>query len=465
MLETTQKALEINLNQGIYGTFAEIGAGQEVVRHFFRAGGGAGTIAKSMCAYDMNISDDIYGKTDRYVSLKRLKTILTHEFELLQRRLNNRDNRDRCFFTFANTVQTKSSSGNGWAGIRFQHRPNAGFSQVFLHINMFDRSGVQQQEALGIVGVNLLYACYHHRGERGEKFVRSLMDNVSSERLEIDMIQVTGEAFPGEDSRLWSLELVKQNHCHSVMFNPSGEVLLAKDCLYTKNILICRGGYRPPSHLHLDMMNKAEIAFREQLIHSERDNLIILPEISMNTLLERGQVDNKDFLARVNLLGELGYHALISNYQDHAKLSLYLDSVSKKRSAIVINYYSLEEMLDEKNYRNHPGGLLGGMAETLGHRTRLYCYPAWDEKKKKLLTGDRVKYKDDETDLLVKYLKSRKHLNFLKNADRDCVKIWSREILKMIHSGSNGWEGMVPDLVRDRVKSAHLFGYPGGDSS
>ena len=460
MLETTQKALEININRTIYGSFAEIGAGQEVVRHFFRAGGGAGTIAKSMSAYDMNISDNIYGKSERYVSLERLQTMLTRESELLQQRLNNRDSAERAFFTFANTVQTKNSSGNGWVGIHFQHHPMAAFSRVILHINMFDRSSVQQQEALGIVGVNLLYACYYHRGEGGKEFVQSLMDNISSERLEIDMIQVTGEAFSGEDSRLWSLELVKQNHCYSIMFNPSGKVLLAKDCLYTKNILICRGGYRPPSRLSLDMMDKSATAFQKQLNSSERDNLIILPEISMNTLLERGKVDNRDFLARVNLLGDLGYHTLISNYQNYAKLSLYLATISKKESAIVLNYYSLDEMLDEKNYQGHSGGLLGGMAETLGRRTRLYCYPAWDENKKALLTGERMESKEGVAHL-VQYMRLKNRLNLLEDADLDCVKIWSREVLKMIQSGNGSWEEMVPEVVRDRVKKERLFGYPG----
>ena len=462
-LETTQKALEINLNGSIYGTFAEVGAGQEVVRHFFRAGGGAGTIAKSMSAYDMNISDDIYGKTERYVSLERLRTMLSRESDLLQSRLNKKSMKKRLFFSYANTVQTKNSQGNGWMGIRFQRHEEGEFSQVVLHVNMFDRLSVQQQEVVGVIGVNLIYACYYHLWERGEEFIRSLMDNLPPNRLEIDMIQVTGEAFEGEDSRLWSLELVKQNLCYSVMFNPEGNVLLAKDCLYTKNILICRGGYRPPNKLSRDMMEKAEAAFKKQLISGERDNLLVLPEISMNTLLERGKVDNKDFLARVNLLGELGYHTLISNYQNYARLSRYLSTISKKEAAIVLNYYSLEEMLDEKNYRDYPGGLLGGMAETLGSRTRLYCYPAWDEVKGVFLTGERVESKG-EAGHLVKYLKLKKRMNFLNDADADCVKIWSRELLKMIQIGSDGWEEMVPEVVRERVKRDRLFGHPGGGS-
>ena len=326
---------------------------------------------------------------------------------------------------------------------------------------MFDRSNVQQQEVVGIIGVNLIYACYYHLWDYGEEFVRSLMDNLSSNRLEIDMIQVTGEAFEGEDSRLWSLELVKQNLCYSIMFNPEGEVLLAKDCLYTKNILICRGGYRPPSRLNQDMMSKGAMAFKKQLPSEERENLMVLPEISMNNLLERGKFDKKDFLARVNLLGELGYHTMISNYQSYAQLSGYLATISKKEAAIVLNYYSLEEMLEENNYQEHPNGFLGGMAETLGHRTRLYCYPAWDEEKGGLLSGEQSD-SWGRTGHFVEYLKTRKLLNFLKNADPDCAKIWSRELLKMIQSGGDGWEDMVPEVVRLRVVKDSLFGHSDG---
>ena len=457
MLETTQKALEINLDQTIYGAFAEIGAGQEVVRHFFRASGGARTIAKSMSAYDMNISDDVYGRAERYVSCERLKTMLAREYELLQSRL---DADERAFFSFANTVQTRSSAGDGWVGVRFQHEVDSSFSEVVLHINMFDRSSIQQQEAVGIVGVNLLYACYHHRGKCGEEFVRSLMDNISSERMEIDMIHVQGDAFEGEDSRLWSLELVKQNRCYSVMFNPEGEALLAKDCLYTKNILICRGGYRPPSRLGVDMMNKAAADFKKHLTPDEREHLIILPEISVSSLLERGRVNNRDFLARVDLLGALGYHTLISNYQEYAGLCRHLASISKKEAAIVLNYYNLEEMLDEKNYLVHAGGLLGGMADILGRRSRLYCYPGWDDESGRELSGENVGA-DGEIKHFVNYLKLKNRLNFIKTADPDCVRIWSREVLKMIQGGRKGWEDMVPEVVRERVIQERLFGYKG----
>ena len=456
MLGTTQKALEINLNTKIYGTFAEIGAGQEVVRHFFRAGGAAGTIAKSMSAYDMNVSDAIYGKSGRYVSLDRLQTMLTRELEQLQERLYKKeDTQETSFFSFANTVAAKSSLGNGWLGVCFQDQPRSPPSRAVLHINMFDRSNLQQQEALGIIGVNLIYACYYHHGENnGEKFIRSLMDNLTSERIEIDMIQVSGPAFEGVDSRLWSLELVKQNLCYSVMFNSAGEVLLAKDGLYTKNILICRGGYRPPTLLSLDMMKQAERAFREKLEDEERDNILILPEISMNRLLERGEVDNQDFLARVNLLGALGYHSMISNYKDYGKLSLYLSKNSKKEVAIVFSYYNLEEIFDEKNYRDHQGGLLGRLGEMLGHRTTLYCYPAWDEEKKRRLSSEDVENN------LISYLKSQNKLNDLIEGQQEYFKIWSREVLKMIQTGTQGWEKMVPPGVCDRVISDCLFGYP-----
>ena len=463
MLGPTQKALEINLDTKIYGTFAEIGAGQEVVRHFFRAGGAAGTIAKSMSAYDMNVSNAIYGKSGRYVSLERLQTMLGRELEQLQERLQKERGQKTAFFSFANTVAAKNSQGNGWIGLRFQDAPGKQPGQVVLHVNMFDRSNLQQQEALGIIGVNLIYACYHYGGQKGEQFVRSLMEGLSPERIEIDMIEVKGPAFAGVDSRLWSLELVKQNFCCSVMFNPKGEVLLAKDRLYTKNILVCRGSYRPPTLLNLDMLENGYQAFKKKLPSTEKNNILILPEISMNRLRERGEVDNKDFLARINLLGDLGYHSMISNYQSFGELSSYLSENCRKKISIVLGYYNLEEIFDHANYQHHSGGLLGGLGDVFGHRTTLYCYPGHGEKGRILTSNDVLGEKG--TAELFGHLKAKDRLYDLTDYNRESFKIWSREVLKMIQQGEPSWEELVPPVVRQRVLTDRLFGYPGPNSN
>ena len=457
MFDPTSKALAINLDRKIFGTFAEIGAGQEVVRHFFRAGGAGQTVAKSMSAYDMFISDAIYGKCDRFVSLGRLQTMLDKELGQLQERLSAKCGDNTTFFVFANTVEAKSSHGHGWIGVRFQAHPREEASQVVLHLNLFDRSSLQQQEALGIVGVNLIYACYHHPAEEKKEFIASLMDNLTSERIEVDMIKVSGPAFAKDDPRLWPLELVKQNLCYSIMFNPQGEVLLAKDALYTKNVLICRGGYRPPTMLHLDMMEQGANAFCQQLEKKEKDNLLLLPSISMNTLLERGEVDHQDFLARVNLLGALEHHSMVFNYENYSKLSLYLNSICKKQIAIVFGYYNLEEIFSEKNYPHHSGGLLGGIGDLVGQRTTLYCYPAFDEKKKKPLSSGHLA-KGQGKEYLLSYLKEKQTLQDLKISNLEYCKIWSRTVLKMIQEGNDEWEKMVPPTVRKKVVEESLFG-------
>ena len=286
-----QKAFQINLDTTIYGSFAEIGAGQEVVRHFFRAGGAAGTVVKTMSAYDMKFSDDIYGQEKnggRYVSESRILKMLEHEFSLLEERLEDR--RDTtCFFAFADTVAAKSygrkTRHHGWMGLRFQHEPTAPVSEIMIHVRMLDKENLQQQEALGYIGVNLIYACFHHTGSR-ELFVHSLIDNLSTDRIEIDMIRIQGPAFRGRDSRLFSLELVKRNFCKAVMFDAKGQVLQASDALYGKNVVLCRGSYRPPTLLNLDMLEKGTKSFREE-INSDGKDILVVPEISMSKLVER----------------------------------------------------------------------------------------------------------------------------------------------------------------------------------
>ena len=454
-----KKALEINLDKKIYGTFAEIGAGQEVARHFFRAGGAAGTIAKSMSAYDMTISDAIYGKAGRYVSLERLQTILAREFEQLKDRLQSDRGSDTSFFVFADTVAAKSystrGSGNGWMGVIFQDRPGAKTSRVVLHLNMLDRDNLQQQEVLGIVGTNLVYACYHYSGDY-VKFINSLMDDLSQERIEIDMIEVSGPAFVATDPRIWCLELVKQNMCYSVMFAPKGEVLLAKDCLYKKNILICRGSFRPPTLLNIDMLDRGRLMWRSSLDKGERDNILVLPEISMNKLRERGEVYNQDFLARVDLLAALGHHTMVSNYQSYGDLSLYLSDCSKKSIAFIFGHYNLEDIFDESRYQDNPGGLLGGVGNFLGHRTTLYCYPAYDEKSDKVLFIDDFA-KGSSEEQLIYYLVKKKKLNNVDDYNRGHFKIWSRKVLEMIQSGDPAWESMVPSKVAKQVREKKLF--------
>jgi hypothetical protein len=463
-LNAKQKALAINLDNYIYGSLAEIGAGQEVGRNFFRAGGAAGTIAKTISAYDMTVSDTVYGKSasGRYVSEARLLKMLDREYSQLIERLSAvRDDKTK-FFAFADTVAAKSFRGNrechGWLGVRFQHKAKAKASEVIVHVRMLDKDNLQQQEALGIIGVNLIHACYNH-ADSTEKLVCALMDGLSTDRLEIDMIRVDGPAFNGIDSRILSLELVKRRFCTAVMFDSDGSVLQATDYLYKKNIVACRGSFRPPTLVNIDMLNTGLANFKEDLEKEEHKSILVLPEISMSKLIERGEVDNDDFLARVDLLGALGHKVLISSFESYHCLNQYLANYSKKKIAFAMGIYNLEEILNEANYENDPEGLLGGVGALLGHTTKLYVYPAGDEEQiDRLKTVECMKLHDSLTFLLM-YLLENDFVKDMKGFNPSYSSIWSRTVLRMIQNGEEGWEKMLPTSIAKAVKKKQLFGY------
>ena len=459
-----QKALEINLSNQIYGTFAEIGAGQEVARHFFRAGGAAGTIAKSISAYDMTMSDAIYGKerSGRYVCEERLQKMIDTEYETLISRLQDIRSPDTTFFAFADTVSAKSFKGtgenHGWIGMKFQHRPRAAPSQVIMHVSMLDAENVQQQEAIGFIGVNLVYAAYYMAQDR-EKFIASLMDGLTTSRMKIDMIQVKGEAFSGVDSRLLCLELVKLKLCEAVIFDVGGMVLQASEVLYKKNVLVVRGGYRPPTNLSLDMLECGLRKFKNTLGPAEQENIIVIPEISMSSLLDRGLVDNEDFLARIDLLSALGQKVLISNSETYSDLNKFFTLNAKKKIAFVLASYNLEEIFNKgKNGEGRNGpGLVSSLGKLLEPNTKLYVYPARENEESEIQTIDSIKI-DDDSKFLMLYLKQNQLIEDIEDYNPKVISIWSRKVLKMIQDGAVGWEEFVPDSVAKTVKTKCLFG-------
>lgn len=460
-LGQSQKALEINLNPNIYGTFAEIGAGQEVARSFFRAGGAAGTIAKSISAYDMTMSDAIYGKevSGRYVCEDRLQRMLDIEYNILTSRLTGIRHSETTFFAFADTVSAKAYKGkgenHGWIGIKFQHLPGAKPSQVILHMSMLDAENVQQQEAIGLLGVNLVYAVYHDAKNR-EKFISGLMDGLSASRIKIDMIRVSGPAFLGVDSRLLCLELVKMKLCEAVIFDVDGEVLQASDVLYKKNVLVVRGAFRPPTNLSLDMLECGLVKFRDSLSQSEKENIIVIPEISMSLLLDRGFVDNEDFLARVDLLSALGQRVLISNSESYSELNMFFTKYAKKKIAFVMAAYNFEEILNH-TYANSKFGLIGSLGTLLEPDTKLYIYPASNDETEEIKSIESINV-SAELSFLLLYLIENHYIEDITNYNPDVVHIWSRKILKMIQEGAEGWEKFVPPSVAKTVKTKCLFG-------
>src|SRR6185436_14154625 len=381
LLTTNRKALTINLDDRKYGTFAEIGAGQEVARIFFQAGGASGTIAKTISAYDMNFSDAIYGKAPRYVSRERLGLMLDHEYSLLLERLAAPRGERTTFFVFADTVATKGFKGtndaHGWLGIRFQTEPGGAPSDVLLHVRMWDKENVQQQEALGIAGTNLIYAAFYYRDDP-TRLIESLVDNLGIQRLEVDMLKFSGPAFTHIDNRLMALYLVQFGLTNAVMFGPQGDVLQPSEVLYKKAILVERGSFRPVTHVNVDMLNCATAQFVQEPAAKGVD-VIVLMEITMNNLLAAGELDAQDFLSRVDLLGELGFTTLISNYSEYYRLTSYFRRYTKEMIGVAMGINNLLEIFNEKYYEHLDGGILESFGRMFKHAVKLYVYPMRQE--------------------------------------------------------------------------------------
>src|SRR6202451_2030147 len=282
-LTTNQKALKINLDPLFYGAFAEIGAGQEVARWFFKVGGAAGTISKSMSAYDMAVSDAIYGRCKRYVSRERLQSMLDREHSLNLERLRPSRGDTTAFFVFADTVAARNFQGtnecHGWMGVKYQAHPRDDDSQILIHIRMLDQENSLQQEVLGIVGVNLLYAAFflHHKPDL---MVESLLDNLSTQRIEIDMIEFSGIEFRHVDNRVMSLKLVQLGLSGAAMFGPSGEVLQPSEILRKRPILVERGSFRPVTKVNMDMVRCAHQRFVAEPEVKDKE-VVQLMEITM----------------------------------------------------------------------------------------------------------------------------------------------------------------------------------------
>ena len=458
---TNQKALQINLDPRWYGTIAEIGAGQEVARWFFRVGGAAGTVAKSMSAYDMAVSDAVYGKADRYVSIGRLQGMLDKEFRLNVDRLDDERGDSNCFFAFADTVVARSYRGgnecHGWMGVKFQSQTHDEPSQVLMHVRMLDDEAALQQEALGIVGVNLLYGAFFHHHEP-ERMIESLLDQLTTGRVEIDMIEFRGIEFRGVDNRLMALKLVQVGLSGVAMFGPNREVLQPSEVLRKKAILVERGSFRPPTHVNLDMLATARAKF-EQDPAVEGKEILCLTEITMRNLLaERTEVDRRDFLARAELLAACGETVLITDYFDYYRLAAYIAQRTKERIGIVMGVPSLIDLFDEKNHAQLPGGILESFGRLFKNGLKLYVYPMRPSADDELKTADDIKVQAD-LQPLYDYLAGRGSFVNLDNFNPDYLPIFSRDVLRRIAADDASWETMVPAEVADLIKKRAFFGY------
>ena len=463
ILSPEQKALNINLHENIYGTFSEIGAGQEVVRHFFRAGGASGTVAKAMSAYDMDVSDAIYGKEEdgRFVCESRLKKMIDREYLLLKERLDRKKYPNKMFFSFANTITTTKyyenlKPGHGWMGVRFQLNAKDTPNDVVIHIRLHEHEARLQQETVGILGVNLMYACFYHASEP-ENFIQSLYDNLNRKQVEIDMVQMNGEKFNDIDNRLLSLLLVKHGMTEAVIFGPDGKNMQPSDLLYKKNILALRGSFRPVTKVNIDMIKNGLNEFvKENKV--EEENLQVLFEITLNNLKEEGDINEKDFLDRVNILCSIGQTVMISNYQRYYKLLDYFGRFTKERIGIILGLTNLQEIFEAKFYRHLNGGILEGVGKMFNRDIKVYVYPYKPNKKSMLKTSKNVNIQP-RIKPLYDFFVFNKRIIDLTGYKEEYLNIFSTKVLKMIRKDKNGWEKMVPTYVDNIIKENNLFGY------
>jgi hypothetical protein len=462
ILETEQKALEINLDERVYGAFAEIGAGQEVARHFFQVGAAAGTIAKTMSAYDKTVSDEIYGTEDkgkgRYVCEPRLYRMLDHEYQLMEGRLRE-ERPQQNFFAFADTVAAinyqKTIKGDGWLGLRFQLNPASKPNDLILHVRLLDNDNRLQQQAVGILGVNIIYGCFRFSHEP-EVLLQSLMDNLR-DRVKIDMVRLQGPDFQKIDNRLLSLWTVKNGLSDVAIFGPDGNSIHAGEFLYRKSILIARGSYRPPTLVQQDMIRRAYEQFRAEP-DVEADKTFFLTEITLDNLRSEGDIDERDFLDRADILCALGQTVIVSNCLQHKRLINYFSDYKNPRIGFAMGARKLENILRETSEAN-PDNLLGALGELFPRSVRFYVYPAF-QTPQTLITTQTLPI-PQSIHFLYDHLLEHRNIVDIQNFNPDILGIYHKEVLKQIQNGEPGWEEKVPGDVAKLVKEKGLFGYVG----
>jgi hypothetical protein len=465
---THDKALRINIDAAAYGAFAEIGAGQEVARWFFHVGGAAATVAKTISAYDMAVSDAVYGAAHRYVGRQRLQSMLDHEWGLLLERLDAARGAKTRFFVFADTVAarsfTRKEEGHGWLGIRFQDTPRAEPSEIIIHARMWDMENQRQQEALGILGVNLIHAALYCQAQP-RTLIGALMDGLTRDRMEVDMIKLTGPAFAGVDNRLMALELVEQRLTNAAVFAPDGSVVEPAELLYHAPVLIERGSFRPVTRVTIDMLERSLAGMRAEPDMKEREPVVLM-EMTLRNILSLGSPDDpaakhEDFLARMDVLRALGRTVMVSNYSRFHNIITYLRRYTRERIGVVVGIPTLAHILEERHYADLEGGVLEALGKLLTGPVRLYVYPWRDAESGELVNVETMVVAPSVRHLYAHLLENGfvRSISAPKDAD---LTIMPNDVLALIEAGDAAWESLVPPEVVGVIKERGLFGYGPG---
>lgn len=459
IIPTSRKALQINLDTDFYGTFAEIGGGQEVARNFFQAGGASGTIAKTISAYDKSFSDANYNdhKKGRYVSEQRLIKMLDKEYRQLEKLLRD-EKPTASFFAFADTVEilnyAKTNRPHGWMGFKFQLSPDREPNVVVMHVKLLENDGLLQQITLGILGVNLIYACKHHY-DKPNVFLKSLTDNLSIDRFRITMMKMSGPDLHYIDNRLLALQLVRNGMTRSIMFDKHGDVQQPSDMLYKKNILAFRGTFKPITYITKDILRKSLELFQKDEDYNE-ENTLSFCEMSTNNLLAEGELDEHDFLERVNMLNLIGQNVMVSDIREYYKIVEFFGQFKLKKLRLVIGVPTLEKVVDKRFYKNLKGGILEAVGKMFPKNMKLYIYPTVRKGSGEMVTSDNI-VMDDDVRYLYNYLKANRFILDVKSSMAGQLHVKAKEVLKMIREENPKWEKFVPMDVATVIKEKRLF--------
>ncbi len=459
IIPTNRKALVINIDTNLYGSFAEIGGGQEVARHFFQAGGASDTIAKTISAYDKRFSDSFYNnnKPGRHVSEQRLIKMLDYEYKEVTRLLDAR-NKENTFFALANTMEvlnyTKSNKSHGWMGVKFQLTHNSKPNVVIIHVKLLENDALLQQQTIGTLGVNLLYACkfYHHSPNN---FLKSLTDNLTIDRYRITMMRMHGPDLDYVDNKLLAVQLVKNKMTHAIMFDKKGNVQQPSDMLYKKNVLAFRGSFLPVTYIAKDILNKSMALFAKDEDY-EHENTLSFCELSINNILTKGEVNEQEFLNRVEMLVSIGQNVMISDIPEYYKLVEFFSQFKLKNLRIVMGIPTFEKVLNKKYYSDLKGGILEAIGKMFPANMKLYIYPTKKTEKSDIIASDDIRM-DDDVKMLFDYLKKNRFILDINSAMKNQLHISTRKVLKMIITGDPEWEKYVPISVAKIIKEKTLY--------
>jgi hypothetical protein len=470
---TSRKALAINLDRTAYGAFAEIGAGQEVVRHFFKAGGASGTVAKSISAYDMRVSDAIYGHPKRYVSQERLEKMLEHEYGLLVDRLAADRGAQTRFFAFADTVATTPHDGKGqghsWIGMRFQDQPLAEASEVVLHLRLWDKDAGRQQDALGIVGVNLIHAALNHR-ESIDQFLMALVDDVGAGRVEIEFAHFRGPAFGAFDNRAAALRLVRLGLTDAVVFGTEGQPQVPSEYFYKKSVLVARGSFRPVSIVNEDML-----ACALRSVPNPSPDFVALFEMCIGS----DPHPESELIDRIRLVGAMQHPLLVTRHRGWYRLPAYFRMHTTGSITLVAGMNNLVDLFNPEYYTHLDGGVLEACGRLFKDGVRIMVYPMRGDQLRRLILDPvacKVCFPDSYSNVaadsvvnandlqmlpavagLFQHLLNNGFLVPLTGADANALACQPRTLAERIKNNTPGWEKEVPPSVVVAIKSLKLW--------